>query len=95
MSGQRVERRHRLVQDEEPWPPGQSEGERELRLLTARQLASLPVQRDAQVGQAGFGIALIEVPIQVAGQVQHVGDREVVVQRGVLGYEGDAVERGP
>jgi hypothetical protein len=44
-----------------------------LRLLPAGQLPGLPLQREAQLGQPGFRVGLVEAPVQVAGQVQHVG----------------------
>ena len=66
----------------------------ELRLLAAGQPAGLLLQRDAQLTQPGPGIVLVEPPVQVAGQVQHVGGGQVLVQRRVLGDERDAVQRG-
>ncbi len=92
--GERVEHRHRLIEHQQPRPPGQRQGQRELRLLAAGQLAGLPLQRDAQLAQPGLGVGLVEAPVQVAGQVQHVRGRQVLVQRRVLGDERDAVQRG-
>jgi hypothetical protein len=45
-------------------------------------------------GQPGPGIRLVEAPVQVGRQVQHVRGGQVLVQRRVLGDERDAVERG-
>ena len=92
--GQRVERRHRLVQHEKARPPAQRQGQRQLGLLTPGQLAGLAIQGYVQLSQPGFGVGLVEVTVQVPGQVQRVGDREPRVQRRVLGDEGDPVERG-
>ncbi len=39
-------------------------------------------------------VCLVEAPVQVAGQVDHVRDRQVLVQRRVLGDERDPVQRG-
>ena len=92
--GHRVQHRHRLIQHQQPRPPGQRQGQRELRLLAAGQPAGLPLQRDAELGQPGLRVGLVEAPVQVAGQVQHVRGRQVLVQRRVLGDERDAVQRG-
>jgi hypothetical protein len=91
--GQRVEVRQRFVQHEQARPPSQRQGQRELRLLAAGQLAGLPIQRDAEVGQPGTGVSVVETPVQVAGQVQHVSDRQALIQRRVLRDERDAVQR--
>ena len=90
--GQRIERGQRLIQDQQVGSPGQGHGERELRLLAAGQLADLLLQRDAELGQPGLRPPLVPAPVQVAGDVQHVGDRQVLVQRRVLGHEGDPVQ---
>ncbi len=94
MPGQRVEHGQWFVEQEQPRPPGQRQGQCELRLLAAGQLAGLAVQRDAELGQPGFGVALVEAPVQVPGQVQHVGRGQVLVHRRVLRDEGDAVQCG-
>ena len=39
-------------------------------------------------------VALVEAAVEVAGQVQHVRGRQVLVQRRVLSDERDAVQRG-
>ena len=92
VAGDRVEHRHRLIEHEEARVAGQRQGQRELGLLPARQLARLALLRDAQLGQPGLGVGLVELPVEIAGEMQHVGGREVLVQRRVLGDEGDAVE---
>ncbi len=94
MPGQRVQPGQRLVEDQQPGPPGQGEGERELGLLAAGQLADFAVQRDAQFLQPGLGALLVPAPVHVPGQVQHVGHGQVLVQRRVLGHERDLVQRG-
>jgi len=92
--GQRVEHGQRLVEHEQPRPPGQGQRQRELRLLPAGQLARLLLQRDAELGQPALGVALIPAPVHVAGQVQHVRGGQVLVQRRVLRDERGAVQRG-
>src|SRR5216683_8218832 len=62
----------RLIEHEQVGSPGQSHGERELRLLAAGQLADLLLQRDVQLGQPGLRPLLVPAPVQVAGDVQHV-----------------------
>ena len=94
MPGQRVEAGQRLVEDKQPGPPGQGEGERKLRLLAAGQLADPAVQRDAQFLQPGLCALLVPAVVQVPGQVQHVGRGQVLVQGRVLGHERDLVQRG-
>jgi hypothetical protein len=79
--GNRVEHRHRLVQHEQPRPPGQRQGHRELRPLAAGQLPGFPLQRDAELAQPGFRVVLVEAPVQVAGQVQEVPITTQVVGR--------------
>ena len=74
--------------------PGQRQGQRELRLLTTRQLACFAFERDPQFAEPGLGVGPVEVSVQVAGQVQHVGSRHVLVERRVLGDERDAVQGG-
>ena len=51
MPGNRVEHRDRLVQHEQPRPPGQRQGQGELRLLTAGHAAGGALQRDIQLGE--------------------------------------------
>lgn len=79
--GQRIQHRHRFVQHEQVRTPGQRQCQRELCPLPAGQLAGLTPQRDAQLAQPGFGVVLVEAPVQVAGRVQHVGGGQVRVQR--------------
>ena len=74
--------------------PGQRQSQRELRLLAPRQLSRLAPERDSQLGKPGLGVGLVEVSVQVARQVQHVGSRHVLVERRVLGDECDAVQSG-
>ena len=68
-------------------------GQRELRPLATGQLPGLPVQRHAQLAQPGPRVALVEAAGQVAGQVQQVRGRHVLVQWRVLGDERDAIQR--
>ena len=79
MAGNRVEHCHRLIEHEEARSAGQRQCQRELRLLSARQLARLTLLRDAQFGQSGLGVGLVELPIEIAGEMQHVGGRQVLV----------------
>jgi hypothetical protein len=74
LPGQWVEHGQRLVEDEQPWPPGQRHGQRELRLLAAGQLAHLLAQRDAELAQPGLRVWLVGAPVQVPGQVQYQRD---------------------
>jgi len=94
LPGDGVERGERLVQDEQPGLPGQRQGERELRLLAAGELARLLLQRDAEVGEPRLRERPVEPLVQVRRQVQHVRRRQVLVNRRVLRDERDAVERG-
>ena len=64
-----------------------------MRLLAARESTRLAVPRNAELVQAGFGVDLIELPVQVAGQMQHVARPQVLVHRRVLRDVRDAVER--
>jgi hypothetical protein len=77
MPGDRVEGGHGLVQHEQPRPARQSQ--RQLRLLATGELARLALERDRQVAESGFGVSLIEGPVQVSSQVEHVGDGQVLV----------------
>ena len=94
VAGDRVEHCHRLIEHEEARAAGQRQGQRELGLLPAGQLARLALLRDTQLGQPGLGVGLVELPVEIAGEMQHVGGRQVLVQRRVLRDEGDAVECG-
>ena len=49
--GQRIERRGRLVEHQQPRVPGQGEAERQLGLLSTGQLPGLVLAADAQIGQ--------------------------------------------
>ena len=89
----RVERGQRLVEHQQARPAGQRDRERELRLLPAGELADLLPGRDAEPFQPVVGPALVPAPVQAAGHPQHVGDRQVPVERRVLGDEGDPLER--
>jgi hypothetical protein len=90
--GQRVEHGQRLIQHQQLRVPGHRQGERQLGLLAAGQLADLPVQPDAELSQPGPGERQVPVPVEAAGNLQHVGDGQVAVQRGVLRDETDAVQ---
>ncbi len=71
-AGQRVKRGQGLIEDEQPGPSGQRQGQRELGNLATGQPACLLLHRDAELGQPGLCVALVEAPVQVPGQVQHV-----------------------
>ena len=62
-------------------------------LHVARNLNRRWDQRYAQDRLDRLGIPLVPAPVQVAGDMQHVGDGQVPVQRRVLGDEADVVER--
>ena len=58
---------------------------------------SLPALRSSGMPSSSSrapGVAVVEAPVQVARQVQHVGGGQVLVQRRVLRDERDAVQRG-
>jgi hypothetical protein len=59
----RVQPCQRLVEQQQPGPPGQRQGERKLRLLAAGQLAGLAPGRDAEAGQALIGEPLIPLVV--------------------------------
>ena len=92
--GDRIEHRHRLIQHQQPRQAGQRQGQRQLGLLAARQLPGLPLGRDAELVQPGLRVGPVEAPVQAAGHVDHVRDRQVLVQRRVLRHERDPVQRG-
>ena len=94
VAGDRVQRGHRLIEEQEPRPAGQRQRQRQLGLLAARHLPRLAVQRDAELAQAMLGVVLVEAAIQVPRLMQQVGGREVLVERRVLCHEGDLVDRG-
>ena len=92
--GDRIQHRDRLIQHQQPRQAGQRQGQRQLRLLPAGQPARLPPGRDTQLIEPGHRVALVETPVLAAGQPDHVRDRQVLVQRRVLGHERDLVQRG-
>jgi hypothetical protein len=59
--GDRVEHRHRLVEHQQPRPPGQRQRQRELGLLAVRHVARLLLEQDAELAQPGLRVVLILV----------------------------------
>jgi hypothetical protein len=92
---QGIQRCERLVEDQEFGPPGQRDRQRDLGLLPDGQLADLAAERDVQRGQPIGGSRLIPpaAVVQVPGHVHHVLDRQVLVQRHILGHERHPFQR--
>jgi hypothetical protein len=61
--GQGIERGERLVENKQPGPPGQGQGQRELRPLPAGQSGGLLVGRDAELRKPGMRIRRVEAPV--------------------------------
>jgi hypothetical protein len=91
--GERVQARHRLVQQQQVRPLGEGERERDLRSLAAGQPADAAVQRDAQVAQPVAGQHGVPSPVQPAAHRDVLGRGEVRVERGVLRHEPHPVEQ--
>ncbi len=68
------------------------EGERELGLLAARELADLPIERDVKRSEAGLGLRYVETGIERIGHLEHRLDAEMAMERSVLRDEGDLRE---
>ena len=92
--GKGVKRGEGLVEDKQPRPPGQRQGQRELCPLPAGQLRGFAVQRDVKLAQPGAGVGRVEAAVQVPGEPDHVRGGQVRVHRRVLRDERDAVQRG-
>jgi hypothetical protein len=92
-AGDRVEVGERFVQDQQRRPFGQCQGQRDLGLLAARQVTRPPLQRNGQLLQPPLGQSLIPAQVEGAAHPEQVGDREVPVQRVLLGDESDSGQR--
>ena len=90
----RIERSGRFIEHEQAGMPSQRQRQRELCLLPTGQLARLLLVVDAEFAQAAAGVGGVEAQVEIAGQVQHVSDGQVPVQRHVLGDERDPVQSG-
>jgi hypothetical protein len=92
-SGQWVQPRHRLIQQEKLGAFAERKGESDLRSLSAGEVADFSVERDIQAPQASFGGPLIPAPVQLAAEAKHVSDGKTRIQRSVLSHEPDPIEQ--
>ena len=88
-AGERVERCHRFVEQQQLWPLGERKRQRDLSLLAAGELSHLLLRGQAETFDAGRGQALVPVRVELAPVPQRLGDRQVSVQRMVLGDEAE------
>src|SRR5438105_5416268 len=86
---ERVEAGNRLVEQKQLGSLGERDGERDLRSLSARQLADLALEWDPQLAEALLRPRLVEMRVQVAAERQRVGDAEAAIERRVLRDEAD------
>ncbi len=91
-AGERVEGRHRLVEEQQAGPFGQRQPEAHLRPLAARERGDRSVQRHAQPSQA------LARPVGVPHGIEVGAERDVLVraqapvERHVLGQVSDAAQ---
>jgi hypothetical protein len=85
----RIQARQWLVQHQQVGSFGQRQSQRDLCLLPTGQGAGPATHRDAQVGQAPHREVMIEAHVARPAEAQQIGDREVAVERVVLGEETD------
>ncbi len=87
--GQRVERRDRLVEQQQPGLLGQDQGQRHLNPLAAGQLAHRPVQRNLQPGQPLAHQRAVPARVQVRAGLDVVLGGQPPVQRDLLAQVAD------
>jgi hypothetical protein len=93
--GQRVERRHRLIQQQQPGPFGQRQRQGQLCPLATGQRACGPVQRDVQRPQPVPGRGGVPARVEMRADGDVILGGEPPVQRDLLGQETDlGQERG-
>ena len=90
--GERVEAGHRLVQDEQFGPLGHGQGESELGLLAARELAGPLLRVQAELADPAPRHLVIPARVEPPAEPEMIGDRQGRVDRGVLGHEPDLAE---
>ena len=85
--GQRVQAGQWLVQEQQPRPLGQREGQGELGLLAAGQGAHPGPERYPQPPEALGDLGAVPALVQAPGQAQGGRHGQVLVERRVLGHE--------
>ena len=86
---QRVEARHRLVEDEQLRPFRHGQGQGELGALAAGELAGSLAAVEAECRDPAVGEAAIPARVQPRAEAQMVRDGQVRIRRCVLGDESD------
>ena len=81
---ERVERGHRLVEQQQPWLLGERERQRDLCLLAAGELADLLLRGKAETLDSRGRQLLVPARVELAPVPERVRDRQVPVQRMVL-----------
>ena len=89
-TSQRVQRGHRLVEQQELGPLRQDQAQADLGPLTAREGGDRSVRRDPQCGQSCPSCSGIPVAIEVRADLQMVFGAEALVEGHVLGEVSDA-----
>jgi hypothetical protein len=89
---ERVERRDRLVEHEQLRSLRERKRECNLRLLAARELAYLVVEAEAEPVDARTGGVVVPARVELAPELERVGDRQAAVERMLLRDEADSRE---
>ena len=88
-AGQRVQAGHRLVQDQQPGPLGQGQGQGELGPLSPGQLARPLAGIQVEPLDAVLGVGGVPAGVEVSAEAQMIGHAQAGVDRGVLSHETD------
>ena len=80
----RVERCHRLVEQQQSWLLGERQRERDLCLLAAGELTDLLLRGQAETLDSHRSQLLVPARVELAPVRECLGDRQVSVQRVVL-----------
>ena len=86
---ERVERGHRLVEQQQPRLLGERQRQRDLCLLAAGELTDLLLRGKAETLDSRGGQLLVPARVELAPVRERLGDRQVPVQRMVLRDEAE------
>ncbi len=84
---ERVERGDGLVEDQKLWPLRERERQRDLRLLSSRELSNLLPEREPQLLDPFLSRSIVPARVELPSQLEGLGDREAAVERMLLRHE--------
>src|SRR5205823_3818821 len=92
-SGDGVQRRNGLVEQEELRALGQRKDKRDLGLLTTGETADFAIKGDPEPVEAAGRQSVVPVRIELAAESQHLTHSEAAIEWAVLRHEAGAEER--